>query len=170
MADTKISALTALAGSSVDTAADVLAIVDTSVTTTKKIVVDELRVALGIATQAQQETGTSLVVNVTPGTQQFHQSSLKGWGLFNTVGGVIASFNVTSISDAGTGIVDVTWGTDFSSASYVVGGTAQDDNGKMVTVNNSSAPTAGTTRFVCFNTAGAASDPNLYHVWAAGDQ
>lgn len=37
MADTKISALTSLAGSAVDPAADVVPIVDTSVTTTKKI-------------------------------------------------------------------------------------------------------------------------------------
>ncbi len=42
MADTKISALTALLGTNVDKAADFLAIVDTSVTTTKKILVSEL--------------------------------------------------------------------------------------------------------------------------------
>lgn len=42
MADAKISALTALTGVNVDTAADVLPIVDTSVTTTKKILVQEL--------------------------------------------------------------------------------------------------------------------------------
>ena len=46
MADTKISALTALTGADVDTAADVLAIVDTGVTTTKKILIDELGLAL----------------------------------------------------------------------------------------------------------------------------
>lgn len=42
MAATKISALTALTGANVDAAADVLAIVDTSTSTTKKITVDEL--------------------------------------------------------------------------------------------------------------------------------
>lgn len=47
MADTKTSALTALTGASVDTATDVLPIVDTSVTTTKKILVSELAIALG---------------------------------------------------------------------------------------------------------------------------
>ena len=46
MANAKISALTALTGTNVDTATDVLPIVDTSVTTTKKILVDELRIAL----------------------------------------------------------------------------------------------------------------------------
>lgn len=46
MADTKISALTALTGASVTTADDIIPIVDTSVTTTKKITVDELGLAL----------------------------------------------------------------------------------------------------------------------------
>lgn len=42
MADTKISALTSLTGAGVDVAADLLPIVDNSVTTTKKITVGEL--------------------------------------------------------------------------------------------------------------------------------
>ena len=40
MADSKISALTALTGANVDTAADVLAIVDTGVTTSQKILLN----------------------------------------------------------------------------------------------------------------------------------
>lgn len=48
MADTKISALTALTGANVDAAADLLAIVDTGVTTTKKILVSELAIGLGL--------------------------------------------------------------------------------------------------------------------------
>lgn len=62
MADTKISALTALAAADVDTAADVLAIVDTGSTTTKKIVVDDLRTAMGpkLATEAASTSGTTV--------------------------------------------------------------------------------------------------------------
>lgn len=48
MADTKISALTALAGADVDTALDVIPIVDTGSTTTKKITVAELKTALAV--------------------------------------------------------------------------------------------------------------------------
>lgn len=47
MADTKISALTALTGANVDQAADLLPIVDTSATTTKKILVNQLGIAIG---------------------------------------------------------------------------------------------------------------------------
>jgi microcystin-dependent protein len=48
VADTKISALTALTGANVDTTADLLAIVDTSATQTKKITIDELRIPVGV--------------------------------------------------------------------------------------------------------------------------
>ena len=48
MADSKVSALTALTGANVDVDADVLNIVDTSVTTSKKILVKQLGVAVGL--------------------------------------------------------------------------------------------------------------------------
>ena len=48
MANAKISALTALTGANVDAAADVVPIVDTGVTTTKKILVSELAIGLGL--------------------------------------------------------------------------------------------------------------------------
>lgn len=57
MANLKISALSALAGADVAPATDVLPIVDTSATTTMKIVVDELGIALN-ATQAEVDAGT----------------------------------------------------------------------------------------------------------------
>src|SRR3954463_10310757 len=62
MANAKISALTALTGANVDTAADLLAIVDTSATTTKKILIDELRNAIGpvSATKQASTSGTSI--------------------------------------------------------------------------------------------------------------
>lgn len=62
MADTKISALTALAAADVDTAADVLAIVDTGATATKKITVDNLRTAMGpqMGTEQDSTSGTSI--------------------------------------------------------------------------------------------------------------
>lgn len=60
MADTKISALTALTGANVDPVADVFPIVDTSVTTTKKILVSELGKALTVhKTEIATTSGTS---------------------------------------------------------------------------------------------------------------
>jgi hypothetical protein len=48
MANSKISDLTALTGANADIAADVLPIVDTSVTTTKKILLNELAIAMNL--------------------------------------------------------------------------------------------------------------------------
>ena len=65
MADSKLSALTALAGSGVDTAADKLYIDDVSVTTSKSILVDELGIALN-ATQAEVDAGTDTKGLISP--------------------------------------------------------------------------------------------------------
>lgn len=65
MADTKISALTALAAADVDTAADVLPIVDTGATATKKITVDNLRTAIGPKADAVQATTSGTAIDFT---------------------------------------------------------------------------------------------------------
>jgi hypothetical protein len=62
MADAKISALTALTGVNVAPATDVLPIVDTSVTTTKKITVEELRIGIA-ATQNSKSVNYTTVMS-----------------------------------------------------------------------------------------------------------
>lgn len=67
MADVKISALTALTGANVEQAADVIPIVDTSVTTTKKILVSELAKAmLVLGTEQASTSGTSIDFTAIP--------------------------------------------------------------------------------------------------------
>lgn len=100
MADTKISALASLAGSGVEIAADVLAIVDDSVTTTKKIVVSNLlgaaytaagdiaqasaagvaaRLAIGTARQVPTvNSGATALAYANPITLGTEQSSASG--------------------------------------------------------------------------------------------
>jgi hypothetical protein len=73
------------------------------------------------ATQAEQETGTSTSAFVTPGRQQFHASAAKFWGYVTVSAGtptLQTSYNVTSITDTGTGLLTVTIATDFSSANW----------------------------------------------------
>ena len=74
--------------------------------------------SVSAAAQAEQETGTSTNVYVSPGRQQYHTSASKGWIVFNGTGTVAigASYNVTSITDNVTGNYTVTWATDFSGA------------------------------------------------------
>ena len=65
MADTKLSALTALTGVNVDTANDLLYIDDVSVTQSKKILVDELRIALLSNTAVTNSIGGDVALNNT---------------------------------------------------------------------------------------------------------
>ena len=152
-----------------------LAIVDTSVTTTKKILIDELRTALGVATQAQQETGTSIVTTVTPGRQQYHPSAAKGWVEFDAAGTLSSSYNVTSITDTGSGNWTVIWGTDFSGASFSVVASGLNGNARVGEVNVSTKA-AGSTIITSWISTGVgdttktASDSVPMNVVAYGDQ
>jgi hypothetical protein len=71
------------------------------------------------ATQAEQETGTSTTVYVSPGRQQFHASACKAWVVWGISSTIAASYNVASITDTGTGDWTIVIDTDFSSANYV---------------------------------------------------
>lgn len=72
------------------------------------------------ASQAQQEAGSSTSVYVSPGVQQYHPSATKAWILFNGTGtvSIYTSYNVTSITDNGTGYYTITYTVAFSSTSY----------------------------------------------------
>jgi len=75
--------------------------------------------AVSYATQADQETGTATNTAVTPGRQQFHPSAAKSWVRFYWSAGVPtieASYNVSSLTDVGVGVVDINFTTSFSSA------------------------------------------------------
>ncbi len=74
------------------------------------------------ASQAEQETGTSTVVPVTPGRQHYHPSAAKAWVNFNGVGVVAIrdSYNVSSITDNSVGIYTVNFTNNMSDANYAV--------------------------------------------------
>lgn len=83
------------------------------------------------ASQADQETGTSTTTYVSPGRQQYHVSACKAWVNFNGTGtpGVVAGYNVSSITDNGTGDYTVNLTTSFSTANYAVILTASEGAG-----------------------------------------
>lgn len=99
MADAKISALVALVGSGVDVANDVLPIVDTSATATKKITITELF------------KSASLAFNGTVG------ATTPAAGAFTTLGGTLttaAQPNVTSLGTLTTELITSKAGQFFS--------------------------------------------------------
>lgn len=76
---------------------------------------------LAAATQAEMETGTSVLVASTPGRQHFHPGHPKFWAMVTVSAGtptLQTSYNVTSITDTGTGRLTVTIATDFSSVNW----------------------------------------------------
>ena len=136
---------------------------------------------LTAASQAQQEAGSSTTVGTTPGRQQYHPSACKGWINFNGSGTIATrtSYNVTSITDNGTGDWTVTWDTDFSTADYSPGGMGG-DTGTNHSANGlanvslqcgaSFSMTAGAVRINSQYQNGTAIDLTHVFIQAFGDQ
>lgn len=76
--------------------------------------------AVAAATQADQETATSTTTYVSPGRQQYHPSAAKFWVAYSATPAIDVSYNVSSISSVGTGLVQVNFTTSFSSSAYSV--------------------------------------------------
>lgn len=130
--------------------------------------------ALTSATQAQQETATSTTVFVSPGRQQYQPSASKAWVVFRGTGTVasLSSYNVSSITDNGTGDYTVNFTTAFSSADYAVlsfGDVVLNSNNKQRTVNWVSA-TASTFRLNTVDDLGAVEDWARVSLVFFGDQ
>lgn len=126
---------------------------------------------LAFATQAQMETGSSNVVAVPPGRQHFHQSASKAWVQFDGTGTVtiLASYNVTSITDNGTGDYTVNFTTAFSSENYCGAAMAQDTGGSQLFCTiSSTAPTTSAYR-VNTHTSSALADADRVGVVFFGD-
>ena len=122
------------------------------------------------ATQAQQEAGTAVTLAVTSGRQQYHPSAAKGWCQATMAGGSDGAYNVTSVTDNGTGDATVTWATDFSNTAYCAVCSARRDGNAGIGQISNTTFAAGTTRVLCFTVADAAVDPNNLEIAVFGDQ
>jgi hypothetical protein len=129
---------------------------------------------LTTATQAEQETGTSTTAAVTPGRQQFHPSAPKCWIQFTsiTTTAITVSYNVTSVTDNGTGATTITIATDFSAATYCTAGMSKDGGsgaGCLTLINGNKA--AGTCPVLTITPSTlAAADNADTNVTMLGDQ
>lgn len=119
------------------------------------------------ATQAQQETGTDTTVFVSPGRQQYHPSSPKMWVKGNSSGTVNASYNVTSITDTGTGNWTINYTTSFSSTDYHVTAHYLENAERFLRIQ---AVGTGTVQLISTSTTPALADVTNYFVVAHGDQ
>lgn len=127
------------------------------------------------ATQAEQETGTSTTVGVTPGRQQFHASAAKFWGYATVSGGTPTlqspSHNITSITDTATGRLTVTIATDFSTANWAASADISFNTGTTGRLQpNYASKAAGSFILESYDTADALTDPLAYDFIGYGDQ
>ena len=133
-----------------------------------------------IATQAEMEAGTSITAVVTPGRQQFHPSACKAWLRCGVAADLTANYNITSLTDTGTGVVAITIATDFSSATgyacvACVEATATTwavANTREVHIRNATLA-AGTVSLDCIDNTATTSlvkDPSSWHAAFYGDQ
>jgi len=73
---------------------------------------------LAVATQAQMEAASSIATIVSPGRVHFHPGMAKMWTNFNGSATSVTSgqgYNISAISDGGSGVYVIEFGTSFSS-------------------------------------------------------
>ena len=117
-----------------------------------------------VATQAEEEAGSSITASTTPGRQHFHPSAAKGWVSYSSSGTVtiLESYNVSSLTDHGAGDVSTNWTTALSG-----GGAVTATSAANVTRINAAAGSAA--RVQTLTLAGTLVDTSYVGVVAFGD-
>jgi hypothetical protein len=113
-----------------DTAADFVLSYDTSASTVKKVKPTNLAAGSSAADQSGMEAASSTSTYVSPGRQHFHPGHPKAAAKVTVSGGTptlqsTTDFNITSITDTGTGRLTITIATDFSDAHWVCAASIQ---------------------------------------------
>ena len=128
------------------------------------------------ANQAAIEAETDENTYVPPDLLKHHPGIAKGWAVVDGDAGggasLLASHNVTSVTDNGAGDYTITWDTDFSSADYMVTINVFDSGGVLATqYQRVISQTAGAVRIECRETSGGTlTDVDKLYVAAFGDQ
>jgi len=131
-----------------------------------------------VATQANQETGTSVTTVVTPGRQQYHKSAMKGGASFDATG-VIAiatssDYNISSITDNGVGDYSANYTTAFSATTARFTTCSRENNVSVnyyAELDNARARTTTAQGLMAGqNSGGTRNDTNYYEFGTFGDQ
>lgn len=131
--------------------------------------------SISAATQSEQETGSSTAAYVSPGRQQFHPSAAKAWVRHNDNSGtpqILASYNVSSITDNGLGDFTYNWMVPFSSGNAygVVATGAQNGGVGMALGHPYTGFNASSVALRWRDANNALTDPTNAMVVAYGDQ
>lgn len=136
--------------------------------------------ALGnLAVQADMEGASSTTVVVTPGVLKYHPGVCKAWVKAGVTGNILASYNITSLTDTGTGVLGITIDVDFSSADYCVNVSIEATATTWAVANTrechirSATMALGSVSVDCVDNTATTSlvkDPTSWHVSMYGDQ
>jgi len=143
--------------------ADLFIIDDGAGGTNRKTAASRLKTYIGsAASQAEMEAASSNTVFATPGRTQYHPGVAKVWCQFeqDSAHGIIASYNMTSMTDGGgVGDSDALWATDFSgNAVYTI---VTSSMGSTTYLSpNPATLVAGGCSLLTFKHDGAAQDVN----------
>jgi hypothetical protein len=130
------------------------------------------------AVQSDMEGASSTIVAVTPGRQHFHPSASKCWVSCGVAADIQQSYNVTSLTDTGTGIVTVTINVDFAAANYCAVVSVEKAATTLASTDNRQANlrfntrAAGSCAFDCKDdtaTTNLIKDPASWHISMFGD-
>lgn len=131
------------------------------------------------AVQADMEAATSLTLFASPGVIQYHPGVAKFWVEAGVAADVKASYNVTSLTDTGTGVMGITIAKDFSSTTYCLGVSVEATATTWAVANcrephiRNATIAAGTVSVDCVDntaTTSVVKDPATWHVIGHGDQ
>ena len=112
------------------------------------------------ASAAEVATGTEPEKAIAPLTAGDHLSAAKAWVSFRRTGTVLIDddYNVTSITDDGTGSYTVNFDTNFAAADYTVVIGANRDGGSSFGFQGYDTKVAGSVHLTTTNTTGVATD------------
>lgn len=107
---------------------------------------------------AKFDTLANLAGSLTVPVATVVQGSAKAWVNFNGTGTVAirAAFNVSSITDNGTGDYTVNFTTALPNADYSAVGSCGDSSGRFFALRDSVSPTTSNVRVQTYTTAGLA--------------
>jgi len=149
---------------------------DVSTSLPKYILISTLQTLLA-ASAAQQETGTSTAVYVTPGVQARHPSATKASVNFTTRGTngtatLNSAYNVASVTRTGTGAYTVAFTTAFSSANYTMASSYVDSSGtlNLLIFRVTAGTTSCTIKIISASGGGATDLGDTIDLIFTGDQ
>jgi len=130
----------------------------------------QFRLMVNNTVDAMTITNAEMKIKSGSGLTSVTKGVAKAWLMWEqiSVHNIQASFNISSLSDPGTGATNVLWDTDFSSATYAIVGSCR-ENGNVAFGTNTFA-TTGVKVVVTTSSTGGGADYRDICIVAFGEQ